>query len=289
MSRLLWPIPSPVISARLLFIVLSSFSILTIILGICLLDGSLHLTYFLRFLTNTSVLPTEYSAIAPAMKTYDVHGTAYVFLALGAQAHTLSCPASIESLVRFTGWSGHVYMFTDRPSCFDKESIVQNAGMNAEKMHVHVVTDDFSSGGVDGVVGFRKSRVLAKAMKTRIFDEIKDQSIHTIVYADCDILFGIEGCTSRFITEGSQWNETNIKFGRLRYSDDSEAHNYDPYTQKDAVKMNLKFVDIHSGTFVAHRQYSKEVMSIWEREMNTLQYVSFMLKKLNLSYINAHI
>ena len=55
--------------------------------------------------------------------------SAYVYLALGAQANQMNCPASIESLVRKSGWDGPVYMITDREDCFDKEAIVKNAQM----------------------------------------------------------------------------------------------------------------------------------------------------------------
>jgi hypothetical protein len=37
-----------------------------------------------------------------------VDNAAYVFLALGAQANQMNCPAAIETLVRYGGWDGDV-------------------------------------------------------------------------------------------------------------------------------------------------------------------------------------
>ena len=56
---------------------------------------------------------------AKNFSSYD--DTAFAFLALGAQAHQMNCPAAIESLVKFAGWNGNVYLITDRESCFDKK------------------------------------------------------------------------------------------------------------------------------------------------------------------------
>jgi hypothetical protein len=55
---------------------------------------------------------------AKNFSSYD--DTAFAFLALGAQAHQMNCPAAIESLVKFAGWNGNVYLITDRESCFDR-------------------------------------------------------------------------------------------------------------------------------------------------------------------------
>lgn len=47
--------------------------------------------------------------------------TAFVFLALGAQAVQMNCPGAVESLVKYAGWGGDVYFITDRESCFDQK------------------------------------------------------------------------------------------------------------------------------------------------------------------------
>ena len=209
-----------------------------------------------------------------ARKKYDVNGSAYIFLALGAQANSLTCPAAIESLVRYAGWDGHVYLMTDRPSCFDTDKIIENAGMNPDKMHLHVVDGDFSSGGYDSrdKVGFRKARLKSLTMKTHIFDEIKDPNIHTFAYADCDIIFGVEGCASDFIEKGPQWDKVKIKFSRMYYSDATGKSSVSR-TEEDSIKQGLTFTDMHSGTFVVHRQHSKELMEIWAREMESMENV----------------
>ena len=60
----------------------------------------------------------------------------------------MNCPAAIESLVRVSGWNGHIYLLTDREDCFDEDEIVENAEMRKEKFHMISVTDvDLGGGG----------------------------------------------------------------------------------------------------------------------------------------------
>jgi len=61
----------------------------------------------------------------------------------------LNCQASIESLVKYAGWGGHIYMITDRKSCYNSEEIVRNAGMDPSNFHLIVTTENFGDGGVD--------------------------------------------------------------------------------------------------------------------------------------------
>ena len=178
---------------------------------------------------------------------------AYVFLALGAQAHQLNCIGSIESLVRYGTWDGHVYMLTDRLDCFDIKDVLKKTTINPLKFHIIDVHEDFSSGGIDllhlKTICFRKQRMKSFLMKTKLFDYIKDQHIDIIAYIDCDIIFGIPGCAKRFITTGTSWNENSLRFSRI-YRDN-----------------NNNFQGIHAGVMVAHRNYSKFALKLWENEL----------------------
>lgn len=181
----------------------------------------------------------------------DVPGAAYAFLALGAQANQMNCPAAIESLVKYAGWDGHIYLITDRKECFQSKTIVANAGMDKSKFHYVVVEEDFSHGGVDfrhPKVGARKSRVRSFEMKTRLF-EFVDQSISTLAYVDCDVLFGLPNCASEFLLSGPSWDEAHIKFTHIHHNEQNELR------------------DIHAGSFVAHREHSKELMRIWKERL----------------------
>ena len=74
--------------------------------------------------------------VTEATKFTSLDDTAYIFLGLGATAHQMNCPAAIESLVRYGGWGGKVYMVTDQENCFDKDLMVKNAGMKPENFAV---------------------------------------------------------------------------------------------------------------------------------------------------------
>lgn len=196
------------------------------------------------------------TTLPEASKQSALDNSAYVFLALGAQANQMNCPAAVESLVRFGGWGGDVYIITDRENCFDGDQIVKNAGMKSENFHLQVVNEDFGGGGIDFThpkIGSRKNRVRSFAMKARLFDVIPDPKIQTIAYVDCDILFAIDGCAKDFITDGPSWEENKIRFSHLFYN-------------KDGTNSN-EFIGLHAGTMVAHREHSKEVLKIWREEI----------------------
>lgn len=94
---------------------------------------------------NNNMLPLE--KIKLATKLSSINNAAYVYLALGAQANQLNCEASIESLVKYGGWNGSIYMITDRANCYDKEKIIANAGMNPDNFHIIVTDEQFGNGG----------------------------------------------------------------------------------------------------------------------------------------------
>lgn len=213
-------------------------------------------------------------SIQPARLTSSVSGSAYVLIALGAHANTLTCPAAIESLVRIGGWAGKVFLLTDRTLCFDKEKIVLDSGINHTNFEIIDVHEDFSSGGysTSPKIGFRKSRVRSMTMKTRIFDFIPDKSIETLAFIDCDILVGVEGCPAKFISDGSSWSSHNIVFSRITY-DNRRKSNLQSKNKSLSENNKYRISNIHSGTFIVHRQYSASVMSLWRSEMETFQYV----------------
>ena len=173
---------------------------------------------------------------------------AYVLLALGAQGNQLNCNAAIESLVRYGGWFGDIYLITDRRSCFDKTVIVTNAGMDPDRLHISYVDQDFGSGGYDmkhPLIGFRAKRMLSFGMKTKIFDYIKDVKIKLVAFIDCDMVVGQKNCAMDFINAGDSWDKTSIKFTQLYRSDAGEI------------------TGVHCGTFIAHREHSAHIMRLW--------------------------
>lgn len=209
---------------------------------------------FMEGVASTSTNNHNFAVeLIPAARHYtSLNDSAFVFLALGAQANQMNCPAAVESLVRFGGWDGDVYMITDRANCFDENLIVKNAGMKQEKFHLTVVDEDFGGGGFDFVhpkVGSRKNRVKSFAMKARLFDIVTDPRIKVLAYVDCDILFAIENCPKEFIMSGPSWKDRKIKFSHI--FDDEQG----------------RLVDLHAGTMIAHRDESREVLRIWQEEI----------------------
>jgi hypothetical protein len=99
---------------------------------------------------NNNLLPLE--KIKLATKLSSINNAAYVYLALGAQANQLNCESSIESLVKYGGWNGSIYMITDRANCYDKEKIIANAGMNPDNFHMIVTDEQFGNGGKTNLI-----------------------------------------------------------------------------------------------------------------------------------------
>eukprot|EP01035_Chromulina_nebulosa_P017334 gene17334-22879_t len=166
----------------------------------------------------------------------------------------MNCNAAIESLVKIAGWDGPVYLLTDKTKCFDQDSLIKDSGIKPSNLRIVETKEDFDSGGLDishPSIGARKNRVKSFAMKTRLFEYITDPSIDIIAYADCDIIFGLQGCAKSFISAGPEWglNENAIKFSHLYRDNDN------------------RFIGMHCGSFVAHRKYSKLIMKIWKDEI----------------------
>lgn len=234
-----------------------------------------------RYYSNISVRAqlTPLLSLSPqlAKERRHVNGSAYVFLALGAQANSMSCAGAVESLVRYGGWSGDVYLITDRPSCFDREQIVSAAEMEDDRLHIIAVHGAFSSGGFDPAqeVRFRRARLLSLTMKTRIFELIDNKSIEVLAFVDCDVIVGVEGCPAEFIASGPQFPEYSVKFSRMYFADESGLVLPILKTQEECIKEGASFVDVHSGTFVVHRRHSEDLMRLWRDEMETFEHVRF--------------
>jgi hypothetical protein len=87
-------------------------------------------------------------------------------------------------------------------------------------------------------------------MKTRLFEFIPDEQIHTVAYADCDILFGVEGCAVDLLAAPKpSWRDVSIKLTHYR---------------KDGRGV---LTDIHAGSFVVHREHSKELLRLWREQI----------------------
>jgi hypothetical protein len=182
-----------------------------------------------------------------------VEGAGFAFLALGAQANQMNCPAAIESLVRFSGWDGDVYLITDQEYCFNPQEIIANSGIPKDKFHYIITEENFNRGGFDfehpDTIGFRMARVRSLNMKTKLFELISDPKIHTIGYVDCDILFTQPQCAQEFISTGPSWEEFPIRFSHVLRKADGEL------------------LGLHAGSFVVHREHSKKTLSLWHDQI----------------------
>lgn len=255
---------------RLLFLILASLVVLSTVV---FLVSMMTMRSYSSDSVNNELVPD-------AKQFSSTKDGAYVFLALGAQTIQMNCPAAIESLVRHAGWNGKVYLVTDKYSCYDKQEIIENAGMQKENFNIIKIDEDLGSGGVDILnpkIGSRMNRMRSFARKTQLFQFINDTSVQVIAYADCDVLFGIEGCATKFIGNGSNWkkDEEKIKFSQITRN-----------------PLNNETDMIHSGTIVMHREHSKHILKRWNTEVLSGLYDrdcrSYMgafnkLKKQNLS------
>eukprot|EP00127_Corallochytrium_limacisporum_P000888 Clim_evm3s30 gene=Clim_evmTU3s30 len=114
----------------------------------------------------------------------------FAMIAMGSYARQLKHRSAVEALREIGGWEGPIYIITDALECFSDNS---NEEFNLPPMHnVHIVTPD---DGID--YGHSGSRMLAKAIKTKLFDLITD--VDELVYMDTDILASIPDCVEPMI------------------------------------------------------------------------------------------
>lgn len=181
---------------------------------------------------------------------------AYVMLGLGAQANQMNCPAAIESLVKHGGWAGKVFLLTDKKDCFNSDEIIKNSGIISENLKIIEVNGSFDGldwGAIVSKMDLRKERKKSLQMKTRIFDYITDKTIQVLAFVDCDILFGIESCPLEFVSNALMWKESDNIGLRV--------------TTLGRDQKNGKLQDLHVGTFLAHREHSKDALRMWRERM----------------------
>lgn len=146
-----------------------------------------------------------------------------VFLALGAQANQMNCNAAIESLVKYGGWNGKVFLITDSKRCFDYKQILQDSTIDKNNFKLIETEESFSHGGYDykhPAIGFRESRVRSLTMKTKIFDLIGDEKVNTLLYADCDIIFSQSGCVNELFNPSNlDWENYPLFFSHVKIKD----------------------------------------------------------------------
>jgi hypothetical protein len=168
-----------------------------ILFGICILSLILLFIYSILQLQSVGLSPSrkdqdlELRYIEPATNRSSRRDGAFVFLALGAQANQMNCPAAIESLVRLGGWDGQVYLLTDKPDCFNDQDIRTAADLprGSDKLKIVSVAQHFDD--LNLVSGdLRRNRKKSLKVKTQLFRYITDPSVNVLAYADCDILFG---------------------------------------------------------------------------------------------------
>ena len=195
-------------------------------------------------------------AVPVATMQSGADAAAYVMLGLGAQANQLNCPAAIESLVKHGGWAGRIFLLTDKIDCFDKNEVILNSGVVPENFHIIEVNGSFDGlewGGFQSKLDLRKERKKSLHMKTRIFDYISDKSVEVLAFVDCDILFGIQSCPMDFVSNALMWKDSDNVALKV--------------TKLDRNKNDGKLQDLHVGTFLAHRTYSKDTLRLWRERM----------------------
>lgn len=212
----------------------------------------------------------------------------------------MNCPAAIESLVKVSGWDGHVYLLTDKSSCFNEQEIIRDASMQSDKLHIVQMNEHFDdmNYGFDGKsIDLRRNRKKSFRVKTLLFEHIPDPSITTLAYVDCDILFGQPGCAQRFITAGSPWSNAeesvsksttkssstskeSITSGsgadKTQITSPSASTSISSDTVVPSLKVTIKFLNeqtggfegIHCGTMVMHRRHSAEALRLWREQMD---------------------
>ena len=104
------------------------------------------------------------------------------------------------------GWSGSVYLITDKPHCFNEKEIIANANMDVDRMYVVTVDALFDRSHTSDQ---RQESKRNSKIKTRIFELIPDPSITILAFSDCDVLFGREECPMDLIKSALTWSATD--------------------------------------------------------------------------------
>lgn len=226
--------------------------------GCCLLAILILVFVSHQYLQTESRLPGEeeflhrhHTPIHRAENRTNVEGVGFVLLGLGPYARQLKCEAAVESLRTHGGWDGAIYLFTDAPKCFVEGDEWKTCGIDAVVVDVN---DDLSSGfTMPSFYKTRGNRLRSKKYKTRIFELIKDPAIDVLIYMDCDMLVaGAEHGMGEFVRE---------------YVDRFDAETqFLVYPENNPTKINGV---VHTGMFIAHRQFSQPVLQRWAEQLDT--------------------
>ncbi|CAD7695767.1 unnamed protein product [Ostreobium quekettii] len=182
-------------------------------------------------------------------------GVGFVFVGMGPYARQLKCETAIESLRRHAGWGGPVFLITDAPQCFEGERW-GGCGLNATVVAVEGEGDLAAGFTVPSLTATKGNRLRSKSYKMRIFELIPDPAITTLVFMDCDILSADApgGCLEAFLAEYAR--EDRFDADRRIWL----------FPENDDTKIQGV---VHSGFFVAHREWSAPLLARWHDQLMT--------------------
>ncbi|CAM9363887.1 unnamed protein product [Phaeothamnion confervicola] len=193
---------------------------------------------------------------------FDETGTAVALLGLGVMASQLKCEAAVESLGVVGGWAGRVYLFTDKPQCFDVASMRLSSGTDLRLVDIDDGRDYSAGFALPSLGATKGNRLRAKLLKSRIFKEITDKTIQQVLYMDCDIVVAQTGCVRPMLSAA---------FGGWRDDEDIRFRVLSPGGVRRQFDHPERF-RIHAGFFAARRDRSWRALEAWEAELSTLKY-----------------
>lgn len=191
----------------------------------------------------------------------------FAVIACGPYAQTCKTETFIESLCRIGGWQGPVFLYTERPQCFDIPALRKLAGNDLIEL---ITIPDFDTGwGLpisiewtrQGALPWprmrlRSSTVMrqAKTIKSRLFDLLTRQDIEVLIYSDADSIVVRNDQMPVLLKLASEWSGEGIKC-RLDERDPERPLEYTPTSQ------------IHSGILILHRELSHRALAAWKARL----------------------
>jgi hypothetical protein len=193
----------------------------------------------------------------------------FAVIACGPYAQTCKAETFIESLCRIGGWQGPVFLYTERPQCFDIPQLRKVAGNDLIEL---VNIPDFKAcwrspvsiaWDGDGAVLWPRLRLRsamvmrqAKSMKSRLFELLPRQDIEVLIYSDADSIVVRNDQMPLLLKLASEWTGEGIKC-RLDERDPERPLDYTPSSQ------------IHSGILILHRELSKRALEAWKMKLTS--------------------
>lgn len=191
----------------------------------------------------------------------------FAVIACGPYAQTCKAETFIESLCRIGGWQGPVFLYTERPQCFDIPQLRMVAGNDEIEL---IAIPDFDTGwGLPVSIAWdrqgslprpqlrlRSSTVMrqAKTIKARLFELLPRQDIDVLIYSDADSIVVRNDQMPALLRLASDWTGEGIKC-RLDERDPDRPLDYTPASQ------------IHSGILILHRDLSKRALAAWKARL----------------------